>query len=169
MDVRSSGQFCSGHILGAESLNFSDILLRRLLKGVVKLEAMLTSPELIERVCRRRHATQLVLCDSGSSSTCRQPELLNHAQVFVNCLSERDAKEGLRHRYTVQYVDGRSVARLRYTMLIFWPIILFFYFLPQPLLFLRLLPIIPNYSTLYTIKTIIYCETKISTFCCTEA
>ena len=37
-------------------------------------------------------------------------------------------------------------------MLIFWPIILFFYSLPQPLLFLRLLPIIPNYSTLYTIK-----------------
>ena len=45
-------------------------------------------------------------------------------------------------------------------MLIFWPIILFFYSLPQPLLFLRLLPIIPNYSTLYTIKTIIFCEKK---------
>ena len=39
--------------------------------------------------------------------------------------------------------------RLRQTMQIFWPIILFFYSLPQPLLFLRLLPIIPNYSTLY--------------------
>ena len=110
VDVRPSGQFCSGHVLGAESLNFSNILLRRLLKGVVKLEAMLTSPELIERVCRRRHATRLVLCDSGSSSTCHRPELLKHAEVFVNCLRERDAKEGLRHRYTVQYVDGRSVA-----------------------------------------------------------
>ena len=59
--------------------------------------------------------------------------------------------------------------RLRQTMLIFLPIILFFYSLPQPLLFLRLLPIIPNYSTLYTIKTIIFCEIKISAFCCTEA
>ena len=52
----------------------------------------------------------------------------------------------------------RTACRLRQTMLIFWPIILFFYSLPQPLLFLRFLPIIPNYSTLYTIKTIIFCE-----------
>ena len=107
VDVRPSGQFRSGHIRGAENLNFSNILLRRLLKGVVKLEAMLTSPELIERVCRRRHTTQLVLYDSGSSSTSRRPELLKHAEVFVNCLRERDSKEGLHHGYTVQYIDGK--------------------------------------------------------------
>ena len=106
VDVRPSGQFRSGHIRGAENLNFSNILLRRLLKGVVKLETMLTSPELIERVCRRRHTTQLVLYDSGSSSTSRRPELMKHAEVFVNCLRERDTKEGLQHGYTVQYIDG---------------------------------------------------------------
>lgn len=109
VDVRPSGQFCSGHIRGAENLNFSNILLRRLLKGVVKLETMLTSPELIERVCRRRHTTQLVLCDSGSSLTCRRPELLKHAEVFVKCLRERDANDGVQHGYSVQYVDGRFV------------------------------------------------------------
>lgn len=107
VDVRPSGQFCSGHIQGAENLNFSNILLRRLLKGVVRLETMLTSPELVERVCRRRLTTQLVLCDSGSSAAHHRPELLKHAEVFVNCLRERDAKEGLQHGYSVQYVDGK--------------------------------------------------------------
>lgn len=108
IDIRPSGQFRSGHIRQAENVNFSNILLRRLLKGVVKLESMLTSPELVERVCRRRHTTQLVLCDSGSSSTSCRPELLKHAEVFVNCLRDRDAKEGIQHGYLVQYIDGKS-------------------------------------------------------------
>ena len=87
LDIRPSGQFCSGHIQGAENLNFSNILLRRLLKGVVKLETMLTSPELVERVCCRRYTTQLVLCDAGSSADHCRPELLKHAEVLViNCL-----------------------------------------------------------------------------------
>ena len=106
LDVRPNGQFCGGHILGAENLNFSNILLRRLLKGVVRLETMLTSPELVERVCRRRLTTQLLLCDAGSSAAHRRPELLKHAEVFVNCLRERDAKEGLEHGYSVHYVEG---------------------------------------------------------------
>ena len=106
VDLRPNSQFSSGHIRGAENLNFSNILLRRLLKGVVKLEAMLTSPALIERVCRGRHTTQLILCDSGSSTASRRPELLKHAEVFVNCLRDRDAKEGLQHGYSLQYVDG---------------------------------------------------------------
>ena len=108
LDVRPSGQFCSGRVCGAENLNFSKILLRRLLKGVVKLESMLSSPELMERVCRRRHATRLVLCDAGSSPANRRPELLKHAEVFINCLRERDAKDGhsLNHSYRVEYVDG---------------------------------------------------------------
>ena len=110
VDVRPSGQYCNSHIHSAENLNFSNILLRRLLKGVVKLEAMLTSPELMERVCRRRHATQLVLCDLGSTPAGLKPELLKHAEVFVNCLKEKDAKDGMRHHYTVQYVDGKQLA-----------------------------------------------------------
>ena len=110
VDVRPSGQFCANHISGAENLNFSNILLRRLLKGVLKLETMLTSPELIERVCRRRHATQLVLCDLSSTQAQAglRPELAKHAEVFVNCLKEKDINEGLRHKYTVQYADGKS-------------------------------------------------------------
>ena len=111
LDIRPNGQFCSGHIQGAENLNFSNILLRRLLKGVVKLETMLTSPQLVERVCRRRHSTQLLLCDGGSSATHCRPELLKHAEVFVNSLRERDAKEGLQRVYSVQYLDGRFVER----------------------------------------------------------
>ena len=107
VDVRPGGQFCAGHIRGAENLNFSNILLRRLLKGVVKLEAMLNSPELVERVCRRRLTTHLVLCDAASSTAGCRPELLKHAEVFVNCLRERDAKEGLEHGYSVHYVDGK--------------------------------------------------------------
>ena len=107
VDVRPSGQFCSGHVRTAENLNFSNILLRRLLKGVVKMEAMLTSPELVEKVCRRRRTNTLVLCDSSSSSTsCRRPELVKHAQVFANTLRERDALE--HDSYTVYYIDGKS-------------------------------------------------------------
>ena len=109
VDVRPGGQFCANHIAGAENLNFSNILLRRLLKGVLKLEAMLTSPDLIERVCRRRHATQLVLCDLSSTQAGLRSELAKHAEVFVNCLKEKDVNDGLRHKYTVQYVDGKSV------------------------------------------------------------
>ena len=40
VDVRSSRQFCSRHIRGAENVNFSNVLLQRLLEGVVKLETV---------------------------------------------------------------------------------------------------------------------------------
>lgn len=106
IDVRPSGQYCSSHIRRAENLNFSNILLRRVLKGVIKLETILTSPERMERVCRRRHATRLVLCDLASTAACVKPELPKHAEVFVNCFKEKDAKDGMQHQYTVQFVDG---------------------------------------------------------------
>ena len=97
VDVRPSHQFCSGHIRGAENVNFSNVLLQRLLEGVVKLETV--APDLTERMCRWRNTTQLVLCDTGSSSH----RLLKHAEVFVNCLRERDG-DCVRHSY--MYVDG---------------------------------------------------------------
>ena len=73
---------------------------------VVQLEEMLTSPELLKRVCSRRYATRLVLYDFGSTPAGRKPDLLKHAQVLVNYLKQRDAKGGKQHQYTVQYVDG---------------------------------------------------------------
>lgn len=80
IDVRSSTQYNSKHIQNSENINFSSILLRRLLKGVVKLDS-LVSTQVEEQM---RAVQKIVVYDSCSSSeSCLRSELLRHTQIFA--------------------------------------------------------------------------------------
>ena len=89
IDVRPNAQFCSGHIETAENVNFSNILLRRLLKGVVSLESLLPSTELAEKIkSLEEHGgstepRKLVVYDWCSNEDGVKVELAKHAEVLA--------------------------------------------------------------------------------------
>ena len=83
VDVRPNAQFCSGHIKSAENVNFSNILLRRLLKGVVSLESMLSSSEQAQRIAHRREDCKMVVYDWCSNEDGVKVELAKHAEVLT--------------------------------------------------------------------------------------
>ena len=90
VDIRPAGHYSRSHIKNAENLNFSNILLRRLLKGVVKLESMLTSTELAEKLCNPDSRTRLVLYDGSSNAVSQKQDLLKHAEVLYSATEESD-------------------------------------------------------------------------------
>ncbi len=87
IDVRPNAQFCNGHIESAENVNFSNILLRRLLKGVVSLESLLPSTELAEKIKSLEEygesARKLVVYDWCSNEEGVKVELAKHAEVLA--------------------------------------------------------------------------------------
>lgn len=93
IDVRPNAQFCNGHIESAENVNFSNILLRRLLKGVVSLESLLPSTELAEKIKSRTseleehggstESRKLVVYDWCSNEEGVKVELAKHAEVLA--------------------------------------------------------------------------------------
>ena len=89
IDVRPNAQFCNGHIESAENVNFSNILLRRLLKGVVSLESLLPSTELAEKIkSMEEHggsmeSRKLVVYDWCSNEEGVKVELAKHAEVLA--------------------------------------------------------------------------------------
>ena len=107
VDIRPTSQYCSKHIRHAENINFSNILMRRLLKKVVTLESMITSPEAVERICRRSGATKLVLYDEASTAAGVKPELMKHAQVLCNSESGDSQNTTDSQKPVVYFVDGK--------------------------------------------------------------
>ena len=89
IDVRPNAQFCNGHIESAENVNFSNILLRRLLKGVVSLESLLPSTELAEKIKSLEdhggstESRKLVVYDWCSNEDGVKVELAKHAEVLA--------------------------------------------------------------------------------------
>ena len=86
IDVRPNAQFCTGHIESAENVNFSNILLRRLLKGVVSLESLLPSTELAEKIKNgdgHGEPRKLVVYDWCSNEEGVKVELAKHAEVLA--------------------------------------------------------------------------------------
>ena len=82
IDVRPSVHYSLKHIVHAENLNLSKIVIRRLLKGVVSLKSMLqSSPSLLDKLGGSQ-CPRIVLCDDGSSAEHPLPDLLRHAEVF---------------------------------------------------------------------------------------
>lgn len=103
VDIRPSSQHCCSNIQSSENINFTNILLRRLMKGVVPLSTHVSSQQLVQRITERDPAcTKLVLYDSCSKEGCVKSELKNHAEVLykTNCCNGSDAS-------LVYYLDGK--------------------------------------------------------------
>ena len=110
VDVRPNAQFCNGHIESAENVNFSNILLRRLLKGVVSLESLLSSSELTQRIVRSRtqeddnkvedtdRKQKLIVYDWCSNEEGVKVELAKHAEVLATANNSE----------TVYFLNGKT-------------------------------------------------------------
>ena len=103
IDIRPNGQYCNSHIKHAENVNFSNILLRRLLKGVITLESMITSPELVGKLHCRSPTTRLVLYDSNSTGESTKTEVVKHAEVLCKAQVCTDISGRIVH-----FLDGKN-------------------------------------------------------------
>lgn len=84
VDTRPSAQHCSKHLKSSENINFSNILLRRLLKGVIQLSTLVPSQELSQKFTLRDSAKMgLIVYDSSSKCDSVKTELLRHAEVLA--------------------------------------------------------------------------------------
>ena len=89
IDIRPNAQFCSGHVQSAENVNFSNILLRRLLKGVVSLQSMMSSNEQAQKIIQKSEDCKMVVYDWCSNEDGVKVELAKHAEVLAKaCNSE---------------------------------------------------------------------------------
>ncbi len=112
IDVRPNPQYCRKHIQQSESINFSSILLRRLMKGVVQLETLVPCQELAQKITSRNSKEEkIVIYDSCSTTSSIKPELLKHAEV----LAKTEYKSSTDN--TVYFLDGKNYNSSVYTAL----------------------------------------------------
>lgn len=101
VDIRPSTQHCSKHLKNSENINFSSILLRRLLKGVVQLSTLIPSGELSQKLASRdSESVRLVVYDSCSKCDSVKTELLRHAEVLARTDLRKESDS------TVYFLDG---------------------------------------------------------------
>ena len=82
VDIRPCAQHYSEHIVHSENVNFSSILLRRLLKGIVLLSSILQYDKtLYDRL--RDSEEWLVLYDSSSTSDSIRTDLIKHGNIML--------------------------------------------------------------------------------------
>lgn len=81
VDVRSFQLYCGKHIKGAQNLSFSPILMRRLLKGVMSLDSLITDTSLLSSIA---NASQVILYDTNSTPSNTRPELLKLVEMLQN-------------------------------------------------------------------------------------
>lgn len=102
VDTRPSTQHCGKHLKNSENINFSSILLRRLLKGVVQLSTLISSQELAQRLTLRdSEKVTLVVYDSSSKCDSVKTELLRHAEALAKTDHGKDSDK------TVYFLDGK--------------------------------------------------------------
>lgn len=82
IDMRSFSLYCGKHIKSAHSLSFSPILMRRMLKGAISLDSLITDEQLLSSIT---NAEQIVLYDSCSTPANPKQEL----RRFVEMLKAR--------------------------------------------------------------------------------
>lgn len=101
VDTRPSSQHCSKHLRNSENINFSNILLRRLLKRVVQRSTMISSKELAQKLdSRDSEHVGLVVYDTCSKRDSVKTELLKHAEVLARTDLSKAADS------TVYFIDG---------------------------------------------------------------
>lgn len=103
VDIRPSAQHCCKHIMNSENVNFSSILLRRLLKGATELSSLLQYDQaLYERLtCRDSEVEWLVLFDSSSTRDSIRTDLIKHGNILAK------TKHGKGSDSRVYFVDGK--------------------------------------------------------------
>ena len=102
VDVRQRAQYCSCRIKQAENINFSGLHLRRLLKGVVKIESLIPSQvDFCQSLSQReKSGKKLVLYDGSSTRDCITTELKRHAEVLAKTESSDEVP-------TAYFIDGK--------------------------------------------------------------
>lgn len=81
IDMRSCAQFCVKHIKDAHNLSFSPILVRRMLKGSIALDSLITDHDLLQRLAS---SGKVVLYDNCSCRSETRPELAKFAEILVS-------------------------------------------------------------------------------------
>ena len=101
IDTRPSAQHCNNHIKQSKNINCSNILLRRLLKGVVQLTTVVSSEELaLSLISRDSEEKRLVIYDSCSARDCIRSELVKYAEVLGKTEYRKESDK------TVYFLDG---------------------------------------------------------------
>lgn len=102
IDTRPSAQHCSKHIESSENINFSNILLRRLLKQVVQLSTLIPSKGLAQRLASRDSEQEIMIVyDSCSKRDSIKTELVKHSEVLAKTNHGKDSDK------TVYFLDGK--------------------------------------------------------------
>lgn len=109
IDMRSCAQFCARHIVGAYNLSFSPILVRRMLKGSLALDSLITDHDLLQRIAS---AEDVVLYDTCSCRSSTRPELSKFAETLL-------ARFGA-DNITLKMLDGKSCLACSYAVLSCW-------------------------------------------------
>ncbi len=101
IDTRPGAQHGSKHIKTSENINFSNILRKRLMKGIVQLNTMIPSKELEQRLSQRNSEKEkLVVYDACSRCDCVWTELVEHAEVIASTDHSKESDN------TVYFLDG---------------------------------------------------------------
>ena len=80
IDTRSFALYSVKHINTAQNLSFSPILVRRMLKGAISLDSLVTDPDLMSAIA---NAKQVVLYDSISKPANIRPELVKFSETLI--------------------------------------------------------------------------------------
>lgn len=107
VDIRPSPQHSNKHIKNSENVNFSNILLRRLLKGVVQISTMI-SWSLAQKIASRdSEQVPLIVYDSNSKRDSVKSELDKHAEL----MAQTELRKNSDSTCTVYFLDGKQTAK----------------------------------------------------------
>lgn len=88
IDVRSLLQHNQKHIVGAQCLSFSPILVRRMLKGSISLDTLITDQEVLAALLR---ATDIVVYDTSSTGNSSRTEFIKISEILNARISSTGA------------------------------------------------------------------------------
>ncbi len=108
IDTRSSGQYCSKHVKNAENLTFSNIILRRILKGLVTLDSLIPSQDpFLKKLCSGGETAKynVVIYDSSSAAGAVRSDLAKYAEVICKA-----GTVGQGCKKSVHFINGEHIA-----------------------------------------------------------
>ena len=98
IDVRSLSQYNEKHVVGAQCLSFSPILVRRMLKGSISLDSLITDHEMLASLLG---ATNVVVYDSNSTKNGTRTEFSKITEI----LNARIARTGA----SIRLLNGKQM------------------------------------------------------------